>query len=92
MTYSVVFSQAAEETLAAVSARDPGRARQLALILLRLEQAPCPPGSRDLGDGDRTWAFAGHSIAYHVDDKRRVIEIGMLREGPLVSFSKKAVP
>jgi hypothetical protein len=56
----------------------------LALLLLRLEKDAKPEGSRELcpdGDpapGERVWEHGEFKITYRLDEKARVLEVGIV--------------
>ncbi len=60
----------------------------LALLLLRLEKDPKPEGSRELrpdgepSPGEREWEHGEFKIAYRLDERRRVVEIGTMEPTP----------
>ncbi len=88
--YSVVVSDQVKAILQELHRSDRAKCRTLALLLLRLEKDPKPEGSRELhpdGDpvpGERVWEHGEFKIAYRLDDKARVVEVGIVteRRGP----------
>ena len=56
----------------------------LALLLLRLEKDAKPEGSRELcpdahpAPGERMWEHGEFKIAYRLDEKARVLEVGIV--------------
>lgn len=56
----------------------------LALLLLRLEKDAKPEGSRELcpdgnrAPGERVWEHGEFKMAYRVDDRLRVVEVGVV--------------
>jgi hypothetical protein len=63
---------------------DRAKCRTLALLLLRLEKDPKPEGSRELrpddnpSPGERVWEHGEFKIAYRLDGKSRVVEVGTI--------------
>jgi hypothetical protein len=56
----------------------------LALLLLRLEKDAKPEGSRELrpdgnaAPGERVWEHGEFKVVYRVDDRLRVVEVGIV--------------
>lgn len=85
MVYDVRVARQAEKLLAELAGRDRRRVRELALLLLSLRKDPRPAGSRELqppGDpvaGGRVWLYPPFDITYQVDEKRKRVNVALIR-------------
>jgi mRNA-degrading endonuclease RelE of RelBE toxin-antitoxin system len=82
--YSVLVSDQVKAVLQELHQSDRAKCRTLALLLLRLEKDPKPEGSRELrpdgepAPGERLWEHGEFKIAYRVDERTRVVEVGTI--------------
>lgn len=83
MTYSVRVTKQVEDLLAALAREEKARARELALVLLRLKKNPEPEDSRPLDQsiesGGRVWRYAGYELVYKVDKEKKAVLVGVVR-------------
>jgi hypothetical protein len=84
--YRVVVSAGVKRLLERLAAEDRVACRRLALLLLRLEKNREPEGSRPLdaragraGHDGRVWRYDDFLIAYIVNAKRRLVEVGIVK-------------
>ena len=82
--YSVLVSDQVKAVLQQLHQSDRAKCRMLALLLLRLEKDAKPEGSRELcpdcgpAPGERVWEPGEFEIAYRLDEKARVLEVGIV--------------
>ncbi len=83
MTYSVRVTKQVEDLLATLASTEKTRARELALVLLRLKKNPEPEDSRPLDQtiepGGRVWRYAGYEVVYKVDEAKKALLVGIVR-------------
>ena len=84
--YSVLVSDQVKAVLQELHQSDRPKCRTLALLLLRLEKDAKPEGSRELRPdgnpalGERVWEHGEFKIAYRINEKARVVEVGIVTE------------
>ena len=78
----VEISKAVRELLARLAEDRRAEAREVALLLLRLEREPEPPGSRELEPhlveprpGERVWERPDWVVTYWVDRRQGVVVV-----------------
>jgi hypothetical protein len=89
VTFDVQLSGQAKTLLEELHRDDRRSARELALLLLRLEKDPRPNGSRELAVQaaperkrsleERVWDIANFRILYRLNGAKRLIEVGLIR-------------
>lgn len=85
MAYRAKLSEAAKGFVESLAEKEPSLARELALLLLSLENDPEPPGSRELVPSltsvrkeERVWEHPPFVILYLVSKPAKIVEIGMV--------------
>ena len=81
--FKVEISAQVNALLAWLAKHSRAEAREIALLLLRLERDPEPPGSRELEPtlvermpGERVWERADWTVTYWVDPPASVVVVG----------------
>ncbi len=82
------ISEAVREFLARLADDRRAEAREVALLLLRLEREPEPPGSRELEPylveprpGERVWERPDWVISYWVDHREGIVVVASVKRG-----------
>lgn len=84
--FRVEISEAVKDYLTELAKESRPLAREIALLLLRLEQEPEPTGSRELAPillepiaGERLWERPDWTITYWIDHENSVIVAGTVQ-------------
>ncbi len=84
----IEISEAVRELLSRLAKDRRPKAREIALLLLRLEREPEPPGSRELepylvqpNPGERVWERPDWVITYWVDHREGVVVVANVEPG-----------